>query len=83
MLLDQSPGRYALVCDLLVADSNLLEALAVFLVCVDGFWSVASAGDSTSTVVGIAALLVIPFPDKVTEGKARKSEENECWSHGG
>jgi hypothetical protein len=62
--------------------SDLHEALAVCLVGIDCCWSIASASDGSSTVVCVAAWRpVIPLENEVSEGKAGKSEENECWSH--
>jgi hypothetical protein len=68
--------------DLLFIFSDLHETLAVCLVGIDGCWPVAGASDGSSTVVCVAARWpVIPLENEVSEGKASKSEENECWSH--
>jgi hypothetical protein len=66
--------RSRAVQDLLPMFSDLHEALTVCLVCGDCCWAVASPGDGSGTVVGVAAVVVLG--NEVPEGKAGESEEN-------
>lgn len=54
--------------------SDLHEALAVCLVCGDCCWAVASSGDGSGTVVGVAAVVVLG--NEVPEGKAGEGEKD-------
>ena len=65
-----------------MVNSDLLEAGTVRLVCSNCCWPVTSTCHGTSTVVGVAAWLVVSLPNEIAKGEAHKSKENKSWSHG-